>query len=369
MTAAQNIRQALRYRDSGVDIEAGNELVSRIKPLAARTCAAHGDQVLGGVGGFGALYEVPLARFPNPVLVSTTDGVGTKLKLANELAENESIGIDLVAMCVNDLIVCGAEPLCFLDYFATGALNLEQAENVLKGIARGCELAGCAMMGGETAEMPGMYRHGEYDLAGFAVGVVDKKNIIDASRVQAGDVILGLQSSGAHANGFSLIRKILQRNGNGNAVDLFAPFADHKTLGDVLLEPTRIYVKSLLRLLAEVEVAALCHITGGGLLENPPRVLPPGVVAEIHRANWQLPPIFQWLQQHGNLDETEMLRTFNCGIGMLAVVHPADCERAIALLEQAGETVFCVGEINAAEGPPRVVVVDTPSATARAQSQ
>ena len=341
----------LRYSDSGVSIDAGNDLAERIKPLAART---HGPGVLGGLGGFGALYEVPLARYQAPVLVSATDGVGTKLKLAGMLARDDTVGIDLVAMCVNDLLACGAEPLYFLDYFATGALQVERAEAVIAGIARGCELAGCALAGGETAEMPGMYAPGDFDLAGFAVGVVEKSKILDPAAVEVGDIILGLGASGAHSNGFSLIRKILQLSGD----DLSRPFGD-STLGETLLAPTRIYVKPVLRLLGEVEVAAISHITGGGLSENPPRVLPPGVVAEIDRARWPLPPVFQWLQQAGNILDAEMLRTFNCGIGLVVVVHARDAKRAVAILEEAGETVFTLGQIAAARSrsdPPRVVV-------------
>lgn len=343
----------MKYRDSGVSIDAGNAFAKRIKPIAERT---HGAHVLGGLGGFGALYELPIERYPKPVLVSATDGVGTKLKLAMRLARHDSIGIDLVAMCVNDIIVSGAEPLYFLDYFATSALNPARAEAVISGIARGCTLAGCALVGGETAEMPGMYAAGEYDLAGFAVGVVDKDKMLDSARVRAGDVILGVASSGAHSNGFSLIRKILERSGD----DLSQPFAD-STLGETLLKPTRIYVKSLLRLLSEVQVSAIAHITGGGLLDNPPRVLPPGVVAEIHKSSWETPMIFNWLQEHGNLAEQEMLRTFNCGIGMVVVVGCADATRATTMLEGAGETVFEIGQIRAAANaaqPPQVVVLD-----------
>lgn len=347
---------ALRYRDSGVDIDAGNALAERIKPLAARTHIGHGARVLGGVGGFGALYELPPSRYRRPVLVSATDGVGTKLKLAGMLARNDTIGIDLVAMCANDLLACGAEPLVFLDYFATGELQVERAAAVIGGVARGCELAGCALVGGESAEMPGMYAPGDYDLAGFAVGVVEKDAILAPAAVAVGDVILGLGASGAHSNGFSLIRHILATSG----ADLSRPLADvaHATLGDALLEPTRIYVKPVLRLLAEVRVSAIAHITGGGLSDNPPRVLPSGVVGEIHRANWPMPPLFAWLQRAGNLADEEMLRTFNCGIGLVVVVGADDAARATALLEDAGETVFSLGRICAADSPdaaPRVV--------------
>ncbi len=343
---------SLRYSDSGVSIDAGNQLAERIKPIAHRT---HGSGVLGGLGGFGALYQLPPERFRNPVLVSATDGVGTKLKLAAMLERHDTIGIDLVAMCVNDIIVHGAEPLYFLDYFATSQLQGDQVETVIEGIARGCELAGCALVGGETAEMPGMYADGEYDLAGFAVGVVDRDALIEPSRVKVGDVILGLKSSGPHSNGFSLIRKILQRNG----ADLSLSFED-STLGEALLEPTRIYVKSLLRLLTEVPVSAIAHITGGGLLENPPRVLPHGVVAEIHRECWVMPQIFEWLQRSGNIDANEMLRTFNCGIGLVVVVAEADAKRASAILAHGDETVFPLGQIRAQDdqsAAPCVMVV------------
>ena len=347
----------LRYSDSGVNIDAGNRLVARIRALAART---HGPGVLGGVGGFGALYELPVAKYQNPVLVSAADGVGTKLKLAAQLGRHHTVGIDAVAMCVNDLIACGAEPLYFLDYLATGALRVEHAEAVVEGVARGCEMAGCALVGGETAEMPGMYAPGEYDLAGFAVGIVEKRDILTPSRVEVGDIVLGLGSSGPHSNGFSLIRKILdivKISGD----DLSRPLAggdSPSSLGETLLEPTRIYVKALLRLFAEVQVAAVSHITGGGLIENPPRVLPPGVAAEIHRSNWELPPVFRWLQESGRIDDGEMLRTFNCGIGLVVVVPARDHRRAVAILEEQGETVFSLGHIRAACGPPQVVVRD-----------
>ena len=337
----------LRYRDSGVDIDAGNALARRIAKLARAT---RRDGVLGGIGGFGALFEVPLARYKNPVLVSAADGAGTKLMLAR----GGDIGIDLVAMCVNDIIACGAEPLYFLDYFACGALDPARAERVIAGIARGCELAGCALAGGETAEMPGMYAPGDYDLAGFAVGIADKEKLLSPQRVRAGDIILGLASSGPHANGFSLIRKVLEQSGASLSEELPGT---RGTLGDALLAPTRIYVKAMLRLFAEVEVSAVAHITGGGLPENPPRVLPPGAVAEIDRASWQIPEVFGWLQRQGNIEDAEMLRAFNCGVGMLAVVPQRDAARAAAILEEAGETVFALGRIAAARDasqPPRV---------------
>jgi len=327
----------LSYRDAGVDIEAGNRLVDRIKPHAKRT---HRPGVLGGLGGFGALFELPLDRYRQPVLVSGTDGVGTKLKLALELRRHDTIGIDLVAMCVNDVLVVGAEPLFFLDYYATGQLDVEVAAAVIQGIADGCEQAGAALVGGETAEMPGMYGEGDYDLAGFCVGVVEKKRIIDGSRVAPGDVLLGLASSGPHSNGYSLIRKILAVGG----AKLDQPFED-RTLGETLLAPTRIYVKPVLQLLTQVEVHAIAHITGGGLTENLPRVLSPRTKAIIDTASWPRPAIFQWLQQQGGVAETEMWRTFNCGVGMVIGVAVEDAERAQTILRNAGETVWTLGRI------------------------
>ena len=327
----------LSYRDAGVDIEAGNRLVDRIKPYAKRT---HRPGVLGGLGGFGALFELPLDRYRQPVLVSGTDGVGTKLKLALELRRHDTIGIDLVAMCVNDVLVVGAEPLFFLDYYATGQLDVEVAAAVIQGIADGCEQAGAALVGGETAEMPGMYGEGDYDLAGFCVGVVEKSRIIDGSRVAPGDVLLGLASSGPHSNGYSLIRKILAVGG----AKLDQPFED-RTLGETLLAPTRIYVKPVLQLLTQVEVHAIAHITGGGLTENLPRVLPPRTKAIIDTASWPRPAIFQWLQQQGGVAETEMWRTFNCGVGMVIGVAAEDAERAQTILRNAGETVWTLGRI------------------------
>ena len=330
-------RPALSYRDAGVDIDAGNRLVDRIKPHAKRT---HRPGVLGGLGGFGALFELPLDRYRQPVLVSGTDGVGTKLKLALELRRHDTIGIDLVAMCVNDVLVVGAEPLFFLDYYATGQLDVEVAAAVIQGIADGCEQAGAALVGGETAEMPGMYGEGDYDLAGFCVGVVEKSRIIDGSRVAPGDVLLGLASSGPHSNGYSLIRKILAIGG----AKLDQPFED-RTLGETLLAPTRIYVKPVLQLLTQVEVHAIAHITGGGLTENLPRVLPPRTKAIIDTASWPRPAIFQWLQQQGGVAEAEMWRTFNCGVGMAICVAAEDAERAQAILRDAGETVWTLGRI------------------------
>jgi phosphoribosylformylglycinamidine cyclo-ligase len=337
----------LSYRDAGVDIEAGNRLVDRIKPHAKRT---HRPGVLGGLGGFGALFELPLDRYRQPVLVSGTDGVGTKLKLALELRRHDTIGIDLVAMCVNDVLVVGAEPLFFLDYYATGHLDVEVAAAVIQGIADGCEQAGAALVGGETAEMPGMYGEGDYDLAGFCVGVMEKSRIIDGSRVVPGDVLLGLASSGPHSNGYSLIRKILAVGG----AKLDQPFED-RTLGETLLAPTRIYVKPVLQLLTQVEVHAIAHITGGGLTENLPRVLPPRTKAIIDTASWPRPAIFQWLQQQGGVAEAEMWRTFNCGVGMVIGVAAEDAERAQTILRDAGETVWTLGRIaGAAQDEPFV---------------
>ncbi|MDG4560341.1 MAG: phosphoribosylformylglycinamidine cyclo-ligase [Candidatus Competibacter sp.] len=338
---------ALSYRDAGVDIDAGNRLVDRIKPHARRTLR---PGVLGGLGGFGALFELPLDRYRQPVLVSGTDGVGTKLKLALELNRHDTIGIDLVAMCVNDVLVVGAEPLFFLDYYATGQLDVEVAAAVIQGIADGCEQAGAALVGGETAEMPGMYGEGDYDLAGFCVGVVEKNRIIDGSRVAPGDVLLGLASSGPHSNGYSLIRKILAVGG----AKLDQPFED-RTLGETLLAPTRIYVKPVLQLLTQVEVHAIAHITGGGLTENLPRVLPPRTKAIIDTASWPRPAIFQWLQQQGGVAEAEMWRTFNCGVGMVIGVAAEDAERAQTILRNAGETVWTLGQIaGAAQDEPFV---------------
>ncbi len=339
--ARQN-QQGLNYKTAGVDIEAGNRLVDRIKPIAAKTRTAG---VMAGLGGFGSLFQLPLDRYHQPVLVSGTDGVGTKLKLAGDLHRHDSIGIDLVAMCVNDIIVQGAEPLFFLDYFATGRLDVDTAASVIEGIGRGCELAGAALVGGETAEMPGMYQQGDYDLAGFCVGIVEKDRIIDGSRVQAGDKLLGLAASGPHANGYSLIRRIIADSG----ISLNTPL-DGKPIAISLLEPTRIYVQSLLHLCREFSVHAMAHITGGGITENLPRVLPRGLQANIDLASWPRPTVFQWLQNHGNIAEQEMLKTFNCGIGMVVCVSPDDAESAANLLSEQGETVFALGEVTAASG-------------------
>ncbi len=347
----------LSYRDAGVDIDAGDALVERIKPLAKKTMR---EGVLAGIGGFGALFEVP-KRYKEPVLVSGTDGVGTKLKLAFHLNKHDTVGIDLVAMSVNDILVQGAEPLFFLDYFACGKLDVETAAQVVGGIATGCEMAGCALIGGETAEMPGMYPAGEYDLAGFAVGAVEKAKIIDGKSIVPGDVVLGLASSGAHSNGYSLVRKIIERAAStGGGLDFNAahfPDAQGRVLRDVLMAPTRIYVKPLLALMQSLNVKGMAHITGGGLVENVPRVLQDHLTAVLQRDAWVMPPLFTWLQQHGNVADAEMHRVFNCGIGMVVVVASADADGAIAQLKAAGETVSRIGVIEARQpGQAQTVV-------------
>ncbi len=339
----------LSYRDAGVDIDAGNNLVERIKPIVKQTFR---PGVMTGLGGFGALFELPLDRYKEPVLVSGTDGVGTKLKLALALQKHDTIGIDLVAMCVNDIIVTGAEPLFFLDYYATGKLDVDIAADVIKGIADGCRQSGAALTGGETAEMPGIYQSGDYDLAGFSVGIVEKSKIIQPDAVKPGDVLLGLASSGPHSNGYSLIRKILEVS----TADLSQPIGDC-TLGEALLAPTRIYVKSLLALHQAIDIHALAHITGGGLLENIPRVLPEGTRAVVESDSWQKPDVFNWLQSQGNVTETEMLRTFNCGVGMVVCVAEADAHTAIDLLQQHQEQVWRLGTIEASDEAPSVDMV------------
>jgi len=344
----QHSGAGLSYRDAGVDIDAGDALVERIKPYAKRTTR---PEVMGGLGGFGALFRVPLDRYREPVLVSGTDGVGTKLKLAMQLHKHDTIGIDLVAMCVNDLVVQGAEPLFFLDYFATGHLDVDTAADVIKGIAAGCEQAGCALIGGETAEMPGMYHGGDYDLAGFAVGVVEKSRIIDGSKVKAGDALIGLASSGPHSNGYSLVRKVIEVS-NAYLGEEF----HGKTLGETLLAPTRIYIKPLLQLFAAVDVHALAHITGGGLLENIPRVLPDNCRAVLDGNSWRRPPVFDWLQQKGNIAEREMHRVFNCGVGMVIAVAQEDLTRSLELLRDAGEDAWHLGAIDAATGGEQVEI-------------
>ena len=329
-------KHTLSYRDAGVNIDAGNALVERIKGVSARTAR---PEVLGGLGGFGALCEIP-AGYRQPVLVSGTDGVGTKLRLAMDMGIHDTIGIDLVAMCVNDLVVAGAEPLFFLDYYATGALNVDTAAAVVTGIGKGCELSGCALVGGETAEMPGMYEGEDYDLAGFCVGVVEKSDIIDGANVQVGDCLIGIGSSGPHSNGYSLIRKILEVS----AADLQQPLGT-STLGEALLSPTTIYVKPLLTLFKAVKVKALSHITGGGLLENLPRVLPDNATASIDTGSWQWPAVFNWLQQQGNVETHEMYRTFNCGVGMVLCVAPQDRDKTLGILHDAGMTAWQLGQI------------------------
>lgn len=335
-------KQSITYRDAGVDIDAGEELVERIKPHVKRSMR---PEVLGGLGGFGALFELPLERYRRPVLVSGTDGVGTKLRLAIETGRHDGIGIDLVAMCVNDVVVQGAEPLFFLDYYATGKLSVDVAEAVIKGIVEGCVQAGAALIGGETAEMPGMYAAGDYDLAGFCVGIVEKDAIIDGSRTRPGDVLIGLASSGPHSNGYSLIRKLIEHT-NSNAETRLG----ERTLFDALLTPTRIYVKAILALMQQVPVHGVAHITGGGLLDNIPRVIPEGMEALIDRNSWQLPPAFQWLQRGGNIADQEMLRTFNCGIGMTVCVGPQHLDKALASLRASGEDARIIGEIRRGTG-------------------
>ena len=341
-------RKSLTYRDAGVDIDAGDALVDRIKPHAKRTLR---PGVMAGIGGFGALFAVPRG-YREPVLVSGTDGVGTKLKLAFEWQRHDTIGIDLVAMSVNDILTLGAEPLFFLDYYACGKLDVDSAADVVKGIAAGCTMAGCALIGGETAEMPGMYPPGEYDLAGFAVGVVEKKRIINGRSIRPGDVILGLGSNGAHSNGYSLIRKIIAQRG----IKLSAKIGG-RALKDLILAPTRIYVKPLLQLMKRLPVKGMAHITGGGLLDNVPRVLGSKLTAEISRDAWPLPPLFRWLQQQGNVADDEMHRVFNCGIGMVVVVAEKDAARAQALLTRAGERVWRIGSVRRRRGNEAQTVV------------
>lgn len=349
MSSSDDSSPPLRYRDAGVDIDAGNRLVDRIRPLARRTAR---PGVLGGLGGFGALFEIPPGRFQEPVLVAATDGVGTKLRLAIDLDRHDTIGIDLVAMCVNDLVVQGAEPLFFLDYLATGRLDVEVATTVIGGIARGCELAGAALIGGETAEMPGMYAEGDYDLAGFAVGAVERRDIIDGSRVSPGDVIIGLASSGPHANGYSLIRCVLERSGRSLAEPL-----DGESLADRLLAPTRIYVRSILGLRPAVAVHAAAHITGGGLVENVPRVLPEAAAVRIDAGAWPMPAVFRWLQDVGRIETGEMHRTFNCGIGMVLIIPANDADAALSRLADAGERAGVIGEVVPRHpGEPHVVI-------------
>ncbi len=338
---------SLSYKDAGVDIDAGNALVERIKQVAKATAR---PEVMGGLGGFGALCQLPTG-YKEPVLVSGTDGVGTKLKLAMDLGMHDDIGIDLVAMCVNDLLVCGAEPLFFLDYYATGKLNVDVAERVVTGIGKGCEQSGCALIGGETAEMPGMYQGDDYDLAGFCVGVVEKSEIIDGSNVSAGDVLIGLKSSGPHSNGYSLIRKVLEVTGSDlNATLEGKPLAEH------LMAPTRIYVKSLLQLQKELPIHAMAHITGGGLPENLPRVIPQGCRAVIDTQSWEIPAIFRFLQEKGNIEAFELYRTFNCGIGMVLCIPASHQEQAMQRLSELGEESVIIGHIETADSESDPVV-------------
>jgi phosphoribosylformylglycinamidine cyclo-ligase len=340
---------SLTYKDAGVDIDAGDALVETIKPLAKRTMR---EGVLAGIGGFGALFEVP-KRYKEPVLVSGTDGVGTKLKLAFDWKKHDTVGIDLVAMSVNDILVQGAEPLFFLDYFACGKLEVGVAATVIGGIAKGCEESGCALIGGETAEMPGMYPAGEYDLAGFAVGAVEKSRIISGNRIVPGDVVLGLPSSGAHSNGYSLVRKIIAKAGATPDSDFHG-----QRFADVVMAPTRLYVKPVLAALAAADIKGLAHITGGGLVENVPRVLPDNTQAVLHRDAWQMPELFQWLQQQGGVADAEMHRVFNCGIGMVVVVAKSEADKVIATLAAHGQPAQVIGDIvERAEGAAHTIVV------------
>ncbi len=350
MTSSTNSSsKGLSYRDAGVDIDAGDALVDRIKPLAKKTMR---EGVLAGIGGFGALFEVP-KRYKEPVLVSGTDGVGTKLRLAFEWNRHETIGQDLVAMSVNDILVQGAEPLFFLDYFACGKLTVDTAATVVGGIAKGCELSGCALIGGETAEMPGMYPPGEYDLAGFAVGAVEKSKIITGATIVPGDVVLAIGSSGAHSNGYSLVRKIIERAGAKPTDDLGG-----RPLGDVVMAPTEIYVKPLLKLIAEINVKGMAHITGGGLVDNVPRVLPENTQAVLHRDSWQMPELFRWLQMKGGVADAEMVRVFNCGIGMVVIVSPDQADTAIQSLASQGLKAWRVGEVvERPKDAPQTIVI------------
>ncbi|WP_337840544.1 phosphoribosylformylglycinamidine cyclo-ligase [Rheinheimera sp.] len=341
-------KTSLSYKDAGVDIDAGEALVDRIKGAVKRTTR---KEVIGGLGGFGALCQIP-AGYKEPVLVSGTDGVGTKLRLAMDLKRHDGVGIDLVAMCVNDIAVSGAEPLFFLDYYATGKLDVDTAATVVEGIAEGCHQAGCALVGGETAEMPGMYHGEDYDIAGFCVGVVEKADIIDGSKVKAGDQLIALASSGPHSNGFSLIRKILEVSGQDPHTQL-----EGKSIADHLLAPTRIYVKNLLALIKALPVHALCHITGGGFWENIPRVLPEQTKAVINESSWQWPAVFNWLQQQGNVERYEMYRTFNCGVGMIVVVPAEQLDAALTQLKAAGENAWHLGEIQTASADEAQVVI------------
>ena len=338
---------SLSYRDAGVDIDAGNELVERIKPAIKAT---RREGCVGSIGGFGGLFELPLQRYRNPLLVSGTDGVGTKLRLAIDLDRVDGIGIDLVAMCANDIAVLGAEALFFLDYYATGRLEVAQAEKVIRGIAAGCQQAGCALIGGETAEMPGIYQAGDFDLAGFCVGIVEKDRVVDGSRVSAGNSLIALASSGVHSNGYSLVRKIIEVSGASLSQD-----CGGEALGDALIRPTRIYVQNLLALQADYSINAIAHITGGGLLENVPRVLPEQLCARIDLGSWRLPPVFEWLQQAGNVEQQEMLRTFNCGVGMLLAVDAELEQPILQKLQALGEDAWVIGEVVERSGQAAVI--------------
>jgi phosphoribosylformylglycinamidine cyclo-ligase len=342
----QEQQKPLSYRDAGVDIDAGNALVERIKRSVASTSR---PGVTGSIGGFGGLFELPLDRYKQPLLVSGTDGVGTKLKLAIELGRHDTIGIDLVAMCVNDILVLGAEPLFFLDYYATGALDIDTAADVIEGIAEGCRQSGAALIGGETAEMPGMYHAGDYDLAGFCVGIVEKDSTIDGSKVRPGDALIALASSGPHSNGYSLIRKVIEVNNSDLSQD-----CGGVSLADALLAPTTIYVNALKDTIGTNKLHALAHITGGGLLENLPRVLPQDTCGVIDTASWRLPAVFEWLQTNGNIDQMEMFRTFNCGVGMVAVAAESDSEAILQTLRNAGTEAWRLGRIEPAKGAPTV---------------
>jgi phosphoribosylformylglycinamidine cyclo-ligase len=348
-SSTNSASKGLSYRDAGVDIDAGDDLVDRIKPLAKKTMR---EGVLAGIGGFGALFEVP-KRYKEPVLVSGTDGVGTKLRLAFEWNRHDTIGQDLVAMSVNDILVQGAEPLFFLDYFACGKLTVDTAATVVGGIATGCELSGCALIGGETAEMPGMYPPGEYDLAGFAVGAVEKSKIITGATIAPGDVVLAIASSGAHSNGYSLVRKIIERAGAKPTDDLGG-----RPLGDVVMAPTQIYVKPLLKLIGEINVKGMAHITGGGLVDNVPRVLPENTQAVLHRDSWQMPELFRWLQMKGGVADAEMVRVFNCGIGMVVIVSADQADTAIQSLKTEGLHAWTVGDVvERPAGAPQTIVI------------
>jgi phosphoribosylformylglycinamidine cyclo-ligase len=345
-------KPSISYKDAGVDINAGNQLVERIKGVSKKT---RRPEVMGGLGGFGALTRLP-TKYKKPILVSGTDGVGTKLRLAMDLNQHDTIGIDLVAMCVNDLIVAGAEPLLFLDYYATGKLDIDVAANVVTGIGEGCLQAGCALVGGETAEMPGMYHDGDYDLAGFCVGVVEEDDIIDGTNVKAGDSLIALGSSGPHSNGYSLIRKILEVS----KADL-NQVIDGVALKDALMEPTRIYVKSILKLMESISVNALSHITGGGLLENIPRVLPESAAARIDATSWKRPAVFDWLQEQGNVEQEEMYRVLNCGVGMVLAIDADKAEEALAILKAEGENAWVIGEVCDRNNGKEVLISDLES--------